>query len=250
MKPLRRFILALQFLTLFSVKKNITVEPEELSRSMAFFPVVGALQGVVVAGADYLLRDMLPAGPESALLLVILFLTNGGLHLDGFMDTVDGLAGGSTPERRLEIMRTSSVGAIGVVAVVLLILLKYQCVVSLTADIRSRALFLFPVAGRWAIVPMACWARYARSGAGLGRAFSGNSTGTFVIAAVFAAAMAAYLMGAAGLAAMALIVPAAYISTVFFRAKVGGTTGDIMGFQSEIGEVLFLVFIFLVYGRL
>ncbi len=62
--------------------------------------------------------------------------------------------------------------------------------------------------------------------------------------------MAAALMGAAGLAAMALIVPAAYISTVFFRAKVGGTTGDIMGFQSEIGEVLFLVFIFLIYGRL
>src|SRR3972149_2395624 len=147
---MNRFFLALQFLTLFRVKKNIAFDESELGRSMQYFPVIGALQGLFLLIVWYVLSTLLPDSLVTAILLLILVLTNGGLHLDGFADTVDGLAGGKTPEDRLRIMKDSATGAIGGVFVVLLLLLKFLSLQELPEEARPQAIFLFPVFGRWA----------------------------------------------------------------------------------------------------
>ncbi|MBI5810325.1 MAG: adenosylcobinamide-GDP ribazoletransferase [Deltaproteobacteria bacterium] len=198
---MNRFILAVQFLTVFPIKKDVPPARSELAASMAYFPLVGAVQGVILVAAYLLLALALPEGVSTALLLAILVLTNGALHIDGYADTIDGLAGGGTPEERLRIMRDSSVGAVGVVFVALLLLVKYSALMEVAPGVKARVLFIFPAAGRWAMVPMACWARYAREGSGLGGAFTENSRATLL----------------------------------------GGVTGDVFGFQSEVAEALFLV---------
>lgn len=238
-RNMRRFLAALQFLTLFTVGKG-AVEPDDLRRSLGWFPVVGALQGVIALFSWIILSTLLPDSVATAAVLLILALTNGGLHLDGFADTVDGLAGGRTPEDRLRIMKDSATGAIGVVFVVFLILLKFLALEELPMEVKSPAMVLFPVVGRWAIVPLACWAPCARP-SGLGAAFSGGSRGALLGATLFTAVATALLLGVLALAILVALWLIIYMASRFFKRKIGGVTGDVLGFQSEAAEALFIV---------
>jgi len=240
---LSSFTAALQFLTLLRLTKSeCALSPKEFSASMVYFPVVGALQGLVLFIVYTLLGGLLTPGLLGAVLVAVLIITNGGLHLDGFVDSVDGLAGGSTPERRLDIMRDSAVGAIGVVALLILLILKYESIsaVSITG---GGAIFLFPVVGRWTAIPVAYFSNYARDGEGLGRLFSEVKLTTLIYATVVTVLPVFVILGVTGLIAMVGVFIAAVLISAFFKRKIGGVTGDVMGFQGEVGEVLFLIIV-------
>lgn len=239
----------MQFLTVFRVKKDLETTVEELAASMRYFPLVGAVQGTMLVVSSHLLSGLLPGNVVAGLEVLILALTNGALHLDGFVDTVDGLAGGGSVEERLRIMRDSSTGAVGTAFVVLLILLKYLALANMPIEANRPALFMFPVMGRWAMVPMARWSKYARSGDGLGAAFAGNTTATLVTATAIGAVLLAVAMGLIALLIMLFLGLAVYAISAFFRKKLGGVTGDVFGFQSEVAEVLFLIFV-LAFSRI
>src|SRR5215831_7514662 len=117
-----------------------------------YFPVVGVLLACLLWLISLLLTPLIPQLVLAALLVAALVILTGGLHLDGLMDTCDGLFGGSTRERKLEIMRDSHVGAFGVLGGVCILLLKFAIFSSL--DLRYLALALvmvLPIA-RWAMV--------------------------------------------------------------------------------------------------
>lgn len=238
---MKRFILAFQFLTVFPISSSAEVGAGDLAGSMAYYPLVGAFQGALLTGAYALFSVFFPVSITAALVITLLALTNGGLHLDGFADTVDGLAGGGSPEERMRIMRDSSTGAIGAVFVVLVLLLKYLAVSELPHDVRLQAVFLFPVAGRWAMVPMACWAPYARKEGGLGESFAANSYSTLIVSTLVIAALMVYFLGPLSLVILAALGVLVFLLTVFFKKKIGGVTGDVFGFQSEVAEVFFLL---------
>ena len=96
------------------------------------------------------------------------------------------------------------------------------------------------------MVPMAYWADYARPTGGLGKAFT-EHTGIkeFLLATIFALSASVILLSWKGLAYAGIIFIAVYLFTLFFKRKLGGVTGDIFGFQSEISEVIFLVLVML-----
>ncbi len=237
------FIAALQFLTLLRLTKTgSALSPAEFSASMVYFPVVGALQGLVLFIVYTLLGGLFTPGLLGAVLVAVLIITNGGLHLDGFVDSVDGLAGGSTPERRLEIMRDSAVGAIGVVALLILLILKYESLSAVSIS-AVGAIFLFPIIGRWTVIPVAYFAGYARDGEGLGRLFSEVKFTTLIYATVVTVVPVFLILGVTGLIAMLGVFIVAVLITAFFKRKIGGVTGDVMGFQGEVGEVLFLIIV-------
>ncbi len=238
---MKRFILALQFLTVLRVKKDLEISVDDLAASMSYFPLVGALQGGLLVISSYVLSGLLPGNLVTGIALLVLVLSNGGLHLDGFADTVDGLAGGSTREERLRIMRDSSTGAIGVAFVVLLILLKYLALDGMPVEAKMPVMFIFPVIGRWAMVPMAYWSKYARSDSGLGAAFAGNTGATFIKATVLTAVLSALALGLFSLFLMLLLGVIIYLFSAFFKKKIGGVTGDVFGFQSEVAEAVFLI---------
>lgn len=238
------FLFALQFLTIIPIKLSSKIEDTAIGRSTIFFPLVGAIQGTILIGTNILFSKLLPTDVVSGVILVILILTNGGFHLDGFADTIDGIAGGNTKEKQLEIMRDSQIGAIGVVAIAAILLLKFLALNNLPLDTKNYILFLTPVIGRWAIVPMAYWANYAREGNGLGKAFT-KHTGIkeFLIATIFVLLFSSIFWSWQILPCLIILLFSTYLISAFFKKRLGGVTGDIFGFQSEVTEVLFLLLV-------
>ncbi|HEY8742493.1 MAG TPA: adenosylcobinamide-GDP ribazoletransferase, partial [Chloroflexota bacterium] len=105
---------AFQFLTVLPFGSARLATPDDLQRSRAYFPLVGACLGAVAALVDLAAQFVLPPTVCAALVLTILALLTGGLHLDGLMDSCDGLFVWRTPAERLAIMRDSRVGSYGV----------------------------------------------------------------------------------------------------------------------------------------
>ncbi len=249
---MKRFLIALQLLTILPVRKQFA--PHELRSAVAAFPLIGALQGGLLAGVAFVANVLLDNGSSglvSALVLVALTLTNGGFHLDGFADTVDGLAGGHNPKERLKIMGDHTTGAIGVVFVVLLLILKYSAIkAALEADgcASYALLFLFPVAGRWVMVPLSALSVYAKKSGGLGAAFCGASAETLFFASAVTFILSGILAGLGSLAVLAVLLGCIYFTARFFGKRLGGITGDVLGFVSEIGEVFFLTGLLMVIG--
>ena len=125
------FIVALQFLTSIPVPLKREYTPREMGKSTLYFPVVGLIIGLTLAGLHWLLGLLLPYGLVNAFIIIALVLLTGAIHLDGFADTCDGIAGHRTVEERWQVMRDSRVGAFGVVGVVLLLLVKYTALGSI-----------------------------------------------------------------------------------------------------------------------
>lgn len=209
---------------------------------MAFFPLVGLVLGLLVAALDIAYSRLFPANFSSALLLASYIAMYGGFHLDGLVDTVDGLVGGRDREHALKIMKESTIGAIGVVTLVLLLLLKYAAIGSLSGEARIGGLILMPVIGRWTEVIMVYGSRYAREGAGLGKPFTEYVTKKeVVIASILTVVISWFALNDIGL----LIILATLLLVLgmkrYFKNKLGGITGDVLGFGGELSELLMLI---------
>ena len=245
---MRYFLTALQFLTILSLKR---VDPppceKDLRDSMALFPLVGCVLGGVLISMDYILRDVLPGSVATVFVLATHILLTGALHVDGFTDTIDGIAGGGTPQERLRIMRDSHTGAVGTAMLILLLLTKFLTMDAISGEWRWRVFFLFPVVGRWAMVVMASGAGYARRDGGLGRAFAGNAGWVLSVATGVGGLVVVLILGLKGLFMMAMVGIVAYIFTRFFISKLGGVTGDVFGFQCETAELFFLILFLILY---
>ena len=129
--PFAPLLVALSFLTILPVGIAAATD-REISRSRAWYPLVGLLYGAMLV-AIAALADLLSLRPllTAALLTAALAVANRFLHLDGLMDICDGIWGGHTPARRLEIMRDSRVGAFAVAGAATILLLKYSALATL-----------------------------------------------------------------------------------------------------------------------
>ncbi len=161
-----RFLAALRFLTIIPLPRLSEASGKDVGRSLVYFPIVGIIIGLILAGLAWVLTLVLPMAVVAILLIIALVLIIGGLHLDGLADTFDGLAG-HTVEERWQIMRDSHIGSFGVVAIVCLLLLEYGSLISIPRAWLFWSLILMPTAGRWAIVYAITVYPYARpSGSG------------------------------------------------------------------------------------
>ena len=234
------FLTALQFLTTLPPMLRRDSTPAEMGRAMGYYPLVGLLLGAILVGAQGLLGWLFPAQLASALLLALWVALSGGLHLDGFLDACDGLLGGTTPERRLEIMRDHRIGAFAFTGGALLLLLKFSALASL-GDWRLPALLLAPALGRWTMTLAVFAFPYARP-EGLGREMKAHLTWRQVLLATLAVLAAAWLLaGWRGLTACLLAALALLALARFTLTRIPGLTGDIYGAANEIIEALLLV---------
>lgn len=238
------FLVALSFLTVFPATWNKTLTQQQISRSRAYYPLVGLLIGILLVivelGAGLVFNPLL----TGAVLLTALVVCTRGLHLDGFMDICDGLFGGYTADRRLEIMRDSHVGAFAVVGVVSLMLLKYGALVSLVAlptPGKWLALLLFPMLSRWGMVVALGGFSYVRS-QGLGSPFHQGKARLSTAVAAFIAVAASVILGGIGGVIMLFGASALALSLGWVMSRMlGGLTGDIYGATNEIIEVAALM---------
>jgi adenosylcobinamide-GDP ribazoletransferase len=240
-----RYTTAFQFLTAIPLFKARRFEDAELARSMAAFPLVGATLGGLLVGAHYLLGRHLPPLFEAVMLVGLLAFATGGFHLDGLADTVDGLAGGWTKERALEIMKDSRIGSMGAIALCLVLLAKVSAFAAFAPETLWKALLVAPAAARGAVVFLAWKSPYARATPGLGSPYTEHLDGVTVAAAFVLSGAVSAVAGWIGIAAWAATWAWAGAHKLWFKGKLGGITGDCLGFAEETGEVLVLVVLLL-----
>lgn len=233
-------IVAFQFLTVFPAVIKRMFTPQEMGRAAGFFPLVGVALGAVLYGINYAARLVLPASVSAALTLFAWIFLTRAFHLDGFMDTCDGLFGGWTPEKRLEIMKDSRVGAFGVTGGVLILLLKYSALSS-SANIFS-ALILSATLGRWSLPLLIYCFPYARAN-GLGYEMKLNTRWIeLFIAALITGITAWLLLGWLGLALMLAATVFVFLFGLYVMRLLPGLTGDIYGAATTLVEAFTLAF--------
>jgi adenosylcobinamide-GDP ribazoletransferase len=245
------FKLALSFLTVVPVKLNKDVDSGTFGKSIAYFPVVGLLIGIVLAALWYLFVFKIGLGKSAASIIVVIALAalTRMLHLDGLADMFDGLFGGKDSDHSLAIMKDSRVGSFGVVSVSCALLAKYAFLSALDGPSSTMAIILFPVAGRFMASFAMITQPYARNG-GLAMLFSeGRKTTELIVPTIFTVILAFALLGISGIVAVIVTGFLAVIILRWNKGKIGGITGDIIGGLIEISEIILLLVV-IVGGRM
>ena len=258
MKILRDLSLAIRFLTIIPVisfpPSNNTNQDEEASEenfanSMAFFPLVGMLIGVLLV----VLRRIfyyLPISPliGDTLVLIVWIWLSGGLHLDGFADSIDGFLGGHNKEEILKIMKDSSTGAKGVVALVSLLLLKFVLLAEMPLFLKDAVLFFTPAIGRWSMVIAAFLGKPARLKNSMGKLFMDYVGWREVIfASLTLAVIGILLFKLYFLPLLIIAIGIVLLILKYCHQKIGGISGDILGTINEIVEVSILLTFYILY---
>jgi len=249
---------AFQLLTRIWIPVQIPFTPAVLARSTVYYPVVGLIVGGITAAAAWLCALVLPAWPTAVLTLIVWVALSGALHLDGFMDTADGVLSHRSRERMLEIMKDSRVGAMGVIAAVLLLMLKASLLVSLldgggTASGKIGFIFIILscMMGRtWMVAAITCWPS-ARKHEGMGAMFSEASWKHLVAASGLLVVLTVLVFSSFGMdwttglqlmvLGTLLMVITGLILAVWLSSKLGGLTGDTYGAMNEAVETVLLL---------
>jgi cobalamin 5'-phosphate synthase/cobalamin synthase len=249
-----RLIAATAFLTRLPMPRGLRFGAADVGRSTVFFPLVGALIGVLQAVA-YLFfqtaaRDDVWRSSLTAILLVAVgVFATGALHLDGLADMADGFGGGRDKESALKIMRDSVIGSYGAIALILLLLLKTTAIAALTFEFKLTAfLILAPALGRWTTVWLGKFMPYARKTGGLGKSITDFVGWTELVgASVIAAALSFGLLEWRQVFAVWVVIAALTAFNAYLcRGKIGGITGDTLGANTEICETaVFVTAVFL-----
>ncbi len=231
---------ALRLLTRFRIPGK---EIEQSGRTLFWFPIVGALLGCISC-----LFALIPlSAPIRSVLVLIggVYFTRA-LHYDGVADLADGLGGGFTKERSLEIMRDSHIGAFGTIALMLVVLLQY----SLLLDVVEHPpmLILVPALGRLAQVWAASLMNYAREGEGMASSLVRRAKWHHALLPTLQVGLLILLLfvlhhpyAIPVLAAFGGIVLSTTILCLISRKRLGGITGDVLGSVEVFGETAALL---------
>ncbi|GIP34364.1 adenosylcobinamide-GDP ribazoletransferase [Paenibacillus sp. J2TS4] len=254
---------AFQLLTRFPCPVAVRYTDEVFRRSVLFYPVVGLAIGLVLAALGTGVQALLPAFPASVILLALWVFMTGALHLDGWMDTADGILSYRSRERMLEIMKDSRVGAMGVIAGVLYLLLKLSLLFVLLDEnwaIGAAFIICIPIWSRtYMVAAIAGWP-YARSDSGMGsvyREVRGKQAWAVAIIAMLLTCAVLLLFGWGWMetlqSAVLLLAVTGMIGWAFasyLSSKLGGLTGDTYGAINEGCELAQLLAIVVYIGWL
>lgn len=252
---MRSLIESFRFLTLIPLPHESEDGTGVIAGAVAWFPLVGAAIGGVFILADWLCRNafgsrLIPA----AVMIAVYAAITGGLHLDGLMDVSDAYLGWKSRNERLRIMKDPHVGAMGVIALLTVLLLQFTALCVLprsvyptTGNFRWAALLIFPVMGRWVMSYMCVRFKYARE-SGTGSVMVAGSKWRYLAVASFIAA-AAVACAFVLICRIPLLIPVVFAFSLliaeaagrFFTGTLGGITGDTVGACAVISETLLLL---------
>ena len=237
-RQLKLFFCAVQFLTRLPAPSFADFQTDWITRSARYFPLVGILVGALSAGV-LLAAGQLWSGALPALLAVAAgVLITGGFHEDGLADTADGLGGGQTAARRLEIMKDSRVGTYGVLALGLVLAIKVAALAKLPLATAALALVAAHGAGRTAAVAVMVLERHVSDPASAKYKPAPNGVRPFeLLIAVLLGLWPLALLGFAGLVGAAVGGGLALLLALTARRLIGGYTGDVLGGVEQVCEL-------------
>ncbi|HEY8348139.1 MAG TPA: adenosylcobinamide-GDP ribazoletransferase [Symbiobacteriaceae bacterium] len=235
---------ALSFLTRLPVG-NLVVEDyaAAVGRAVPFFPVVGLIVGLCALAADAAAGLLFGPAVRAAAAVIASVAVTGAFHLDGLMDTADGVLSSRDRQRMLEIMRDSRVGAMGVVAGTLSLLMRFALLLEMPPALRWRALLTAPLLGRTTMgLVLGVWPSARGRGQGMGGSVAA-AVGPWQVAGALAVGLGLSLLvggGWRGAAAWLAALVASALTAQALSARLGGLTGDTYGAINEVVEIVIL----------
>jgi adenosylcobinamide-GDP ribazoletransferase len=235
---MKGFLSAIGFLTILPGGKSGGFDPRAM---IPWFPVVGLLLGAILALFDHLALALWPAAVTAVLDVALLAILTGALHLDGLGDTADGVFSHRPRETALAIMKDSRVGAMGMIAVILGIGLKWGGLASL-GEHRSMVIFLVPAFARAAMMFGIRTLPYGRPEGGTGHDFFGAPLKWPSFWALMLVTALSLLTGTTGLRLVLGFGAVTGALLLFYKRQMGCVTGDMLGAMTEVTEAaLFLL---------
>jgi adenosylcobinamide-GDP ribazoletransferase len=237
---LRLMLAAIQYFTRLPVPSWVGHSASQLQGTARYFSLVGVLVGGVGALAFWASSLLFPAPLPAILSTAVTIFLTGAFHEDGLADTFDGLGGGATRERALEIMKDSRIGTFGVTVLVLTLAIK---IAALNALPVALALFIL-IAGH--AFSRACAVSLLFVSNYVGNAEQSRARpvaqkmrgGEFAIAATIGA-IPLFWCGAHGVAGAAVALLVLSVLARWFIRRLGGFTGDTLGATQQLTEIAF-----------
>lgn len=241
-------LLAVQFLTRLPVPILARLSPEQaatgLARAMAWLPLVGTLIGGVTAGVFVVAGWFWPPLVAAIVALVVEALLTGAFHEDAVADFCDAFGGTASGERALTIMKDSRIGSYGALGLGLTVLLRIAVIVALPAPVAAAAIIGAATAGRLCAVTLAAIVAPVGSGAGMavraGRMPPDRLALAMLLALPGLAPILSLRPGASGAAIGAMFLLLLWLRR-FLLARIGGSTGDCLGFAAAMGQLALLL---------
>ncbi|WP_424830856.1 adenosylcobinamide-GDP ribazoletransferase [Ruegeria sp.] len=205
------------------------------------YPLAGLVVGALACGVGWIaIWAQLPLFAIATLLVAVLIIATGAMHEDGLADTADGLWGGFTTERRLEIMKDSHIGTYGVLALMFFQLLRIAAVVTLVGANLLTGVLAACMFSR-AVMPALMHALPNARNSGLSHSVGAPPLFAVLAGIGLAILLALLLLGAQAVLPMICALFAAAIVARIARIKIGGQTGDILGAAQQVSEIVFLL---------
>ncbi len=235
------FLIALQFLTQCPVHLSTKPNDEAIGKSVLFYPVIGLLIGLLLAALSWLLNDTPPVVSSASILICWVFIT-GGLHLDGLADSADAWVGGMKDRKStLTIMKDPNCGPSGVVAIVLILLLKFATLYTLVIADAWVIFILSATLGRTILPLLLLTTPYVRPN-GIGSTLVNHMPRhQSIVVITLTTLIASLTFGVISLWIFAAIIVIFLIFRHLMLRRIGGTTGDTAGALIEITEVSVLL---------
>ena len=219
--------------------------------ALCFFPLVGAVLGVLMRVAEFLI-NYLGAGAvaRAAVLTAVPLLVTGGIHMDGFLDTADARSSWQPKERRLEILKDPHTGAFAVIHGMIYLLLMTAVISELAGAAFAAASGVFVMSralSGWSVVT------FPKAREGLAQTFSSQAGQRLVQGSmiVWATAAAAWMIVHAGVVPGGAAVLAAVLTAVWYyrmaMREFGGITGDLAGYFLQVCELVMLAVLVVIH---
>jgi adenosylcobinamide-GDP ribazoletransferase len=235
---MKGFIAAIQFLTILPGGKPAPFAPGKM---IPFFPIVGLLLGGLVAAFDIVALRAWSPSVVAVLDVVLLIIMTGAFHLDGLGDAADGLLGQRSREKALSIMKDSRIGAMGLVAIVSALAIKWCGIAGLDSH-RILLLILVPAYARGGMIFGIRFLEYGRPEGGTGLAFFNEKPGKTAFWGMVLPVMLSVILGWKAVwlnAGFALLI---VLLLYYYKKRLGCITGDMLGAITEVTEAgLFLL---------
>jgi adenosylcobinamide-GDP ribazoletransferase len=255
MQQVRLFFIALQFFTRLPIPAWVGFEANWLQHASRYFPLVGCVVAAIAAAVYVAAALVLPAPVAAVLSTAASIYLTGAFHEDGFADTCDGLGGGLTRERVLEIMKDSRIGAYGAIGIVCMLAAKLSALAMLPPRVAVGALFLAHPFSRLAAASLIWKLDYVR-GEGKAKPLAQQMTSAeFAIALLSALLPVPVLLGSGWIAVDAVLAAllAALLAAVWLGRKLhkrlGGYTGDCLGAVQQVAEVFIYIGVLATLGH-
>ena len=242
-RPLTHLAAALRFITILPAGPEDAYHPRAM---IPYFPVVGLILGLILAGVDAVCFAVMAPSVAGAVDVMVLAALTGALHLDGLADTADGLFSHRDRNTTLSIMKDSRIGVMGAVVLIIVLLTKFGGFCALPEHgsagyERFLMLLLIPAYARCTMLAGVWRLPYARPAGGTAADLFGRPLQLGDFWGLGICVLLSLLLGWQGLLINLAFISACAGLILFYRRRIGGITGDMLGAMCELTEAFLLI---------